>query len=645
MDISPEILIGKIIALLGLSVGLIYFGLRLKMPAIVGFLVTGILVGPHGLGLISDPAQVESLSELGVVLLLFTIGLEFSIQSLVKMKKLVLVGGSLQMLFGTAVFMPIALALGFAWNTALLFGFLFSLSSTAIVLKLLQEKGEMDAAHGRGSFGVLIFQDLAVVPLVLILPIIAGKGGGDPIYIVAGKVAAILALVVGMANWVVPLAMKKIAATKSNELFMFAVALICLGTAFLTAEAGLSLALGAFMAGLIIAGSPYAYQAISSVMPMRDIFTSLFFVSIGMKMDVKYLVNNPFLVIGLALTVMLLNASTTALAMKAAGQRGRVAVMVGFALCQVGEFAFVLAKSGGDLGLLSDTAMTAFLNVAVLTMAMTPLALEAGRRLGPKFGAMEVQFEGNIEGFKENHAVVIGFGVAGQAVARACRLTGRQYAIIDMNPGSVQSFQSQGEPIIFGDAVNEAVLEHVAIHRAAILVISIPDPVATRRIIAQARLLNPSLYIVARTRFLLTGENLLRLGANEVLAEEFEAALAMFDSVLTFFKMDKNDIVNQVLVARENGPNRFYAPPPLNPAAANPATASQGPESPSLASPAAASPATTPGSDASSASFNSRQNGQDLDSADKIASPKSPSPPAEPAASEAKSSAVDPERC
>ncbi|MDR1578518.1 MAG: cation:proton antiporter [Deltaproteobacteria bacterium] len=570
METSPEILIGKIIVLLGLSVGLIYFGLRLKMPAIVGFLVTGILVGPHGLGLISDPAQVESLSELGVVLLLFTIGLEFSIQSLMKMKKLVLLGGSLQMLLGTVAFFLISYALGFAWNTAILFGFLFSLSSTAIVLKLLQEKGEMDAAHGRGAFGVLIFQDLAVVPMVLILPMLAGKSGGDPIYMVLVKVAAILVLVVVMANWVVPWVMKKIAATKSNELFMFAVALICLGTAFLTAEAGLSLALGAFMAGLVIAGSPYAYQAISSVMPMRDIFTSLFFVSIGMKMDTRYLLNNPFLIIGLALGVMILNAATTALAMKAAGLRGRVAIMVGFALCQVGEFAFVLAKTGGDLNLLDDTTMVAFLNVAVLTMAMTPLALEAGRRVGPFFGAMEKPFAGSIDGHKENHAVVIGFGVAGQAVARACRLMGRQYAIIDMNPGSVQAYQAQGEPIIFGDAVNEIVLEHVGIHRAAILVISIPDPVATRRIIAQARLLSPHLYIVARTRFLMTGDLLKRLGANEVLAEEFEAALAVFDSTLTFFQLDRPDIVTQLAQARECGPTNFHTsvtalvPPPAN---------------------------------------------------------------------------------
>jgi CPA2 family monovalent cation:H+ antiporter-2 len=291
---------------------------------------------------------------------------------------------------------------------------------------------------------------------------------------------------------------------------------------------------------------------------MRDIFTGLFFVSIGMKMDIKYLANNPFLVIGLALAVMLLNTCATALAMKSIGQRGRVAIMVGFALCQIGEFSFVLAKDGSAYGLLSPEAMTAFLNIAVLTMAMTPLAMEAGKRFGPLFGTMETPFTGHIEGHRENHAVVIGFGVAGQAVARACRLLNHNYAIIDMNPGSVQTYQSQGEPIIFGDAVNEAVLEHVGIHKAAILVISIPDPVATRRIIAQARYLNPKLHIVARTRFLLTAEQLKRLGANEVLTEEFEAALAVFDSVLSFYHLDRKDILAQVALAREHGPAGFH---------------------------------------------------------------------------------------
>jgi CPA2 family monovalent cation:H+ antiporter-2 len=559
-EVSIEVLVGKIIALLAMSIVLIYFFLKLKMPAIVGFLATGVLVGPNGLGLITDSAQIEVLSELGVVLLLFTIGLEFSIQSLLKIKRLVLLGGFLQMFFCAVVITPLAMLFGCAWQQAVLWSLLFALSSTAIVLKLFQERGEMDSAHGRGAFAVLIFQDLAVVPLMLILPLLAQVEGGDPIYVILVKVLVILAVVVVLAIFIVPKVMKRVAATKSNELFMFTVALVCLGTAFLTSEAGLSLALGAFMAGLILAGSPYAYQAISSVMPMRDVFTSLFFVSIGLRMNLHSLIENPFLTVGLTIGVMILNLATTTVAMKVTGLTTRVAVLVGFSLCQVGEFAFVLASRGGQLELLSNFEMTLFLNLAVLTMALTPLAINLGRWAAPKFGDLAVPV---IKGEKvehSDHAIVVGFGVAGQGVARACRILKRPYAIIDMNPGSVQAFTKIGEPIIFGDAVNEHVLEHVGIHKAAVLVISIPDPLATRRIIVQAKSLNPNIYIIARTRFLLTIDILKRLGADAVVAEEFEAALEVFDSVLSFYDIPKEDKPKYLSEAREAGPADFRVP-------------------------------------------------------------------------------------
>ena len=559
-ELSPEFLIGKIIALLGLSIVLIYFGLKVKMPAIVGFLATGILVGPNGMSLLTDPRQIEVLSELGVVLLLFTIGLEFSIQSLLKIRRLVLMGGSLQMLLCVAVVAPAAMLLGIPWNKSVLWGLLFALSATAIVLKLIQERGEMDSAHGKGAFAVLIFQDLAVVPLVLILPMLAGVQGGDPIHVIGLKLLVILVAVAVLAVWVVPMLMRKVAQTKSNELFMFTVALICLGIAFMTAEAGLSLALGAFMAGLVIAGSPYAYQAIGSVMPMRDIFTSLFFVSIGLRMNLHSLIEHPGLTVGLALAVMAVGLLTTTAAMKITGLTNRVAVLIGFSLCQVGEFAFVLAKNGGDLGLMGEFELTLFLNMAVLTMAMTPLALALGRFVAPKLAD---KASPEIEGAKieyKDHAIVVGFGVAGQGVARACRLLGKFYAVIDMNPGSVRSFRKLGEPIIFGDAVNEHVLEHVGIHQAAMLVVSIPDPLATKRIIAQAKLMNPSIHIVARTRFLLTRDTLTKLGADSVVAEEFEAAIRVFDTVLSFYKMPAPERHVKLEAAREAGPVVFREP-------------------------------------------------------------------------------------
>jgi CPA2 family monovalent cation:H+ antiporter-2 len=428
----------------------------------------------------------------------------------------------------------------------------------------------MDSAHGRGALGVLIFQDLAVVPLVLVVPYMAGKAGSDPIYMVFVKIILILLGVYVLANRVIPWVMLKVSQTKSNELFMFTVALICLATAFATEKAGLSMALGAILAGLIIAGSPYAYQAISSVLPMRDVFTSFFFVSIGLRMDISFLINYPFTTIYLAIAVMIFNLLTTALAMRIIGLSSRVSVMIGFSLCQIGEFAFVLANIGSMNKLLDDNAMKMFLNMAVLTMAMTPLFIALGRVVSPKFAGFDDGAPKDKAPVAKDHAIVVGFGVAGQAVARACRYICRPYYVIDMNPSSVKSFRDLGEPLFFGDAASEHILTHVHVQDARILVITIPDPVATRRIIAQAKALNPKLRILARTRFLLNISLLESLGADEVVAEEFEAALAVFDSVMRFFGVSEGERETQNEIAKTADPKTFRlldgmeAPPPLD---------------------------------------------------------------------------------
>jgi CPA2 family monovalent cation:H+ antiporter-2 len=406
--------------------------------------------------------------------------------------------------------------------------------------------------------------------MVLIVPYMAGKAGSDPIYMVFAKVALILAIVYALATWIIPWIMLKVAQTRSTELFMFTVALICLGTAVLTEQAGLSMALGAFLAGLIIAGSQYAYQAISSVLPMRDLFTSFFFVSIGLRMDIGFLVDHPFVTIMLAIGVMIFNLLTTTLAMRLVGLSPRVAVMVGFSLCQIGEFSFVLAKIGADNKLLNDDAIKMFLNMAVLTMAMTPLSIALGRVISPKFANIDDTVPPQKAPEARDHAIVVGFGVAGQAVARACRYICKPYYVIDMNPSSVKNYRNMGEPLFFGDAASEHILTHVHIQHAKILVITIPDPEATRRIIAQAKALNPKLHILARTRFLLNIKLLKDLGADEVVAEEFEAALDVFDIVLRFFNVPEKERIEQTILAKTADPDLFRLlpgmdePPPLD---------------------------------------------------------------------------------
>ncbi|MCL2001238.1 MAG: cation:proton antiporter, partial [Planctomycetes bacterium] len=350
---SPEILFGKIIILMGVAVFLIYFVIRLRLPAIIGYLATGMLVGSHGFGLIDNPQSVESLTELGVVLLLFTIGLEIPIQSLAGMWRSALSGGALQTLFCSSIVFPVCLYFGFAWNTSLLFCFLCALSSTAVVLRLLQERGEMDSRHGQGTLGILIFQDFAVVPMMLCLPFIAGGAGGTTYRLAIGKTALLLAGLAVIVIIAVPKVLRFIAVTRSNELFLFTVVLICIGTAFLTAEAGLSLALGAFVSGLVIACSPYSLYAISMITPMRDIFTSLFFVSVGMRLNLTLLVENPLLTFMLAVAFMFMKMLTSYAAVRVSGLNRRGAILIAFTLCQAGEFSFVLAKVGGAMYLLS----------------------------------------------------------------------------------------------------------------------------------------------------------------------------------------------------------------------------------------------------------------------------------------------------
>jgi CPA2 family monovalent cation:H+ antiporter-2 len=565
---TPEDLIVLILPLFIVGVIIIFLSLRLKLPPIVGFLLVGVLLGPSGVKpLLTDPHQVEGLSELGVILLLFTIGLEFSFQEFVRLKRVILVGGGLQMgLTIAAVWLITFFASPFSWQTCLIIGCLAALSSTAIVLKIFQDKGEMDSTHGRGALGVLIFQDIAVVPLIILIPLLAGKRGGEPIYMFFVKIWGIVLFVL-VANWLVPKLMKKVAETKSNELFMFTVILICIGTAYVTSMAGLSLALGAFLAGLIIASSPYATLAISSIMPMRDIFTSFFFVTIGLRMELLFFRQHLPETILLTLAVMILNAAIAAGAMRLTNLSPRVSILVALSLCQIGEFSFVLASKAAADNLIDENVMKMFLNVAVLSMAITPLAMALGKKISPYFaesGSPFVSDEKNGERL-ENHVMVVGFGVAGQAVARACHELGKRYNVIDMNPASVRKFRNLGEPLNFGDAASEHVLDHMGAKKALVLVITIPDPEATRRIIAAAKKLNPELKILARTRFLANIKILKQLGADEVVAEEFEAALSVFNSMLLFFGVEPEYRKSQIAIARKSGPQNFWSAPLLSP--------------------------------------------------------------------------------
>lgn len=552
-------LLSEILTVFALSVAVIYVCHKARIPAIVGFLITGVIAGPYGLALVKAVHEVETMAEVGVVLLLFTIGMELSLGELVRLRKSVFLGGGSQVGLTIIAFGALALALGQSGPQALFVGFLAALSSTAIVLKILQQRAEMDSAHGRISLSILIFQDLIIVPMVLVVPFLAGQGGAESgglgFLWPTVKGVGMVALVFLLARKVVPLVLHQIVQTRSRELFLISTLAMCLATAFLTSSIGLSLSLGAFLAGLIISESEYSLSALEGILPFRDVFTSLFFVSVGMLLDVNYLITHIGPVAGTTLAVLALKAFMAAGAAYILGFPVRPAVLVGLALCQVGEFSFVLAKSGVSHGLLDQAGYQLFLAASILTMALTPPLIALAPRLAdrvrllPLFSRMRPRpFEEEMarvcvgHGCVADHLVIVGFGVGGQHLARAAKNFGITYRVIEMNPDTVRHSAAQGEPIMYGDASQAAVLEHVGVPQARVLAIVVSDPASTRRIIDAARKLNPGLHIVTRTRFLSEIGPLMDLGASDVIPEEFETSVEIFTRVMMRYLVPRSDI-------------------------------------------------------------------------------------------------------
>ncbi len=569
MDIP---LLNDVVIIFGLSVAVLLACNRLRVPTVVGFLLTGMLAGPHGLGLIKAVHEVEVLAEVGVVLLLFTIGIEFSLKSLLQIRRSVLVGGSLQVLLTLLSAFLLAGQMGRGFGESIFIGFLISLSSTAIVLKLLQERAEVDAPHGRTVLGILIFQDIVVVPMMLLTPLLAGVGGslGGAMLILLVKGAGVILLVILGSKWVVPRVLYQVARTRSRELFLLSVVVICLAVAWLTHQAGLSLALGAFLAGLIVSESEYSHQALGSILPLQDVFTSLFFVSVGMLLDVEFLLQNLAWIALTALGVLILKTLTAGFAAVLLGSSLRTGVLAGLSLSQIGEFSFILSRTGLENGLLAGEAYPFFLSVSVLTMLTAPLLIAVAPRVAEAVLRLPLP-ERVKEGFYpvpgvsgedrrcdlKDHLVVVGYGVNGRNVARAARAAGIPYAIVEMNPETVRREIANGEPIYYGDAIQEAVLCQAGIRAARVAVLAISDPVATRRITALAKRLNPGVCLIVRTRFLREMGPLFEAGADEVVPEEFETSIEIFTRVLAKYLIPRDEIEGFVAEVRSDGYEMF----------------------------------------------------------------------------------------
>ncbi|WP_339716522.1 monovalent cation:proton antiporter-2 (CPA2) family protein [Cyclobacterium amurskyense] len=551
-------LLSDIVVIFGLATLVILLFMRLKLPTIIGYLLTGAIAGPYGLSLVYASTAVEVLSEIGVILLLFVIGLEFSLKSLMAIKKAVFIGGSLQVTLTIGVTAMISYLFGFDWNIAVFFGFLFALSSTAIVLKLLQESGQVNTISGRTTLAILIFQDIIIVPLVLFTPMLAGESDNIllSLFYLALKGGLVIVLTIISAKYLIPQLLYRVAKTKNEELFLLSIIVTCFAVAYVTSLLGLSLGLGAFLAGLIISESEYSHHATGKILPFREIFLSFFFVSVGMLFDISFLAEHFLLILALVALTFVVKFTVTSLAVKSLGTSYKESFIVGFSIFQVGEFSLLLAKEGLKYELLDNTTYQFFLAISILTMIITPFVLKQRENLACKVLniPMPQKFKKKLEEKTQvpelnlekdslnDHLVIIGYGLNGRNLSRAAKRAKIPYVIIEMNPETVKVEAAKGEPIVYGDAANAVVLEHVQIHKARVAVIAISNQPATSGIIENIRTASQSVFIIVRTRYVNEIESMLNQGADEVIPEEFETSIEIFTRVLYKYLVPKGEI-------------------------------------------------------------------------------------------------------
>ena len=542
--------LSEIVTIFLLSIGVTLICNRLRLPATVGFLLTGVLCGPSAFGFVSDHKAIDQVAEVGVAMLLFTIGMELSGDALSRLKRPVFLGGSLQIGLTIAAVAGLALAYGTNWQRGVFWGCLVALSSSAIVLRILQERGTSSTPTGRLSLAILVFQDIMVAPMLLCVPLLAGTldlSLKDAALSVL-KVALILGGVLVVAHFGLNRLMEAVMRTRTREILLLTTLGLCLGMALLTSELGLSLSLGAFLAGLLLARSQYSMSVIAGILPYRDVFMSLFFISVGMMLDVGYFAGHFVTIIVGALLFVLIKSVLTLPAVLVQGYPLRAAIITGLSLAQVGEFSFVLAAQGLAAGLFDMPSYQNFLAVSVLTMMLTPGLIAVAPAVAGAVARLRgraVPAQGDEGATKEHgledHLIIVGFGISGKHLAHVAHESGIPYTILEMNPETVRRYRDK-EPIAHGDATQPVVLEHLGVEKARVLAIIISDPAAVRAITIEARKLNPNLHIVARTRFVTEVGPLHSLGANEVIAEEFETSIEVFSHVLSQYLVPRQDI-------------------------------------------------------------------------------------------------------
>lgn len=545
------------------SAVVVYLFHKIGQSAVIGFLVAGILIGPNGIGLIADRAAVHELAEIGVMLLLFSIGLEFSPQKLKGIRRTLLITGPIQVLATVGLTSLLCSLAGLPLSESVAIGFVVALSSTAMVVKILMDRGELESLHGRVCLGILIFQDLAVVPMIVLLPHLGpGDESWGSIALSVAMAFALLAAIFFGARYLFPRVMRRVALLGNKELFIVTVIISFLAIAWVSSMAGFSLALGGFLAGLVLSASEYSHQIFSEIRPLRDMLNSLFFVSIGMLVNPALLGPHLTLVIVAISVIVLGKALLVSVAALASGVPFVTALVSGMTLAQIGEFSFVLLEESWRMNLIPNPWYQVLIFSAVATMISAPFLTALSRRLAGlavvqslSRRRLKVATEAGAtaETSKaKDHVIVCGFGISGQNIVRALQANRMGFTVIDLNPTVEISEDCRPGTLILGDCTDPEMLLYAGIKEARVIVVAISDPFAARRAVRTARSLNPEILVLVRTKRVRDIDELYEAGADEVVPEEFEASIELLTRILRFFNFPREAIAEEVRGIRQD---------------------------------------------------------------------------------------------
>jgi len=532
---------------------------RLKQPVILGYLIIGVIVGPHALKLITDTRLIESVASIGVALLMFTMGLEISLNQLRDVGKVGIWGGITQ-ISATLILGTVAGLVIFQWplEQSILFGLTISLSSTAVVLKILMDRGELSTVPGRIMVSFLILQDISIVFMTIILPLMGGTS--DNVFIALGMAAGKSILFIGTAillgRWILPWIFGDVGGVRSRELFLLTILVLCLGTIIGTQFLGLSMVFGAFLIGMVLRSTKFVHQALAEITPLRDIFATLFFVSIGMLLDPVFILNNWSDVLILLIVIIVIKVLVIFAILRVFKFSNRIAVLSSVGLFQLGEFSFILAQGGINEGIVSERFYLLILSSAVITMLLTPFAIALVSRIYSRVAlavtdrADSTQYArgDNLETYagQPGRVVIAGYGRVGANLVRGLEDTGIPYLIIDIDPGCIDEARRYGSPRLYGDATNAHVLAQADLCNASALVITFPGPLAVEITVRNALRINPKLKVLARYHNGREAKILKSLGVTELISPEYEASFKFLKQILKISGVTRED--RQVIV-------------------------------------------------------------------------------------------------